>query len=108
MQVIDYIKSERNILDKLQHDGIARLMFTFQDADSLYMGLEYCPGGELYEQLQLKKKMGLSDAQHYAAEIVDILEYLRCVAKWCYACGCVACPCLRDVQNPAVAAAVCV
>ena len=41
------------------------------------MGLEYCPGGELYDQVQLKGKLPLSDAQQYTAEVVDILEHLR-------------------------------
>jgi 3-phosphoinositide dependent protein kinase-1 len=49
-----------------------------QDAESLYMGLEHCPNGELYEQLQARGPLPLSDAVQYAAEIVDILAYLRC------------------------------
>jgi 3-phosphoinositide dependent protein kinase-1 len=48
-----------------------------QDEHSLYMGLEYCPGGELYHQLQLRGKLSLSDAQQYTAHVVDILEQLR-------------------------------
>lgn len=43
--MVDYIRRERQILDTLQYDGIATLFFTFQDAYSLYMGLEYCPNG---------------------------------------------------------------
>jgi serine/threonine protein kinase len=42
---VDYIRRERQILDSLQYDGIAKLHFTFQDAYSLYLGLEYCPNG---------------------------------------------------------------
>lgn len=44
-RVVDYIRRERQILDSLQYDGIAKLHFTFQDAYSLYLGLEYCPNG---------------------------------------------------------------
>ena len=44
-RVVDYIRKERQILDALQYDGIAKLYFTFQDAYSLYLGLEYCPNG---------------------------------------------------------------
>ena len=34
-KMVEYIKSERSILDRLHHDGIAKLEFTFQDVDSL-------------------------------------------------------------------------
>ena len=34
-KVVEYIKNERNILDKLDDPGVARLHFTFQDADNL-------------------------------------------------------------------------
>ena len=44
-KVVDYIRKERVLLDALDHPGIARLFFTFQDAYSLYLGLEHCPNG---------------------------------------------------------------
>ena len=34
-KMIEYIKNERIILDKLDYEGIVKLAFTFQDADSL-------------------------------------------------------------------------
>jgi len=40
-----YIRAERALLDQLAHPGIVRLHFTFQDAASLYLGLELCPKG---------------------------------------------------------------
>lgn len=76
-KMVDYIINERNILDQLDYDGICKLHFTFQDAESLYMGMEQCPGGELYEQLQKRGTFSVEDTKFYAAEIVLILEYLR-------------------------------
>eukprot|EP00195_Chlamydomonas_chlamydogama_P005080 CAMPEP_0202904494 /NCGR_PEP_ID=MMETSP1392-20130828/29654_1 /ASSEMBLY_ACC=CAM_ASM_000868 /TAXON_ID=225041 /ORGANISM="Chlamydomonas chlamydogama, Strain SAG 11-48b" /LENGTH=338 /DNA_ID=CAMNT_0049592139 /DNA_START=42 /DNA_END=1055 /DNA_ORIENTATION=+ len=76
-KMVEYIKSERNIMDRLDNDGIVKLQFTFQDADSLYFGLEYCPGGDLYEQINKQGKLSLEDARFYAAEVVLILDYLR-------------------------------
>ncbi|KAI3751570.1 hypothetical protein L2E82_22660 [Cichorium intybus] len=43
-----YVKLERIVLDQLDHPGIVRLYFTFQDRDSLYMAFESCEGGELF------------------------------------------------------------
>lgn len=42
---IKYIKNERFLLDKINYEGISDLYFTFQDQDSLYLGLELCPNG---------------------------------------------------------------
>lgn len=39
------MKRERALLDRLSDGGIVQLHFTFQDALSLYMGLEHCPNG---------------------------------------------------------------
>ena len=45
--MLDYIRNERALLDALRGEPcVAELHFTFQDAYSLYMALEYCPGGE--------------------------------------------------------------
>lgn len=52
-------------------------LFPLQDAHSLYMGLEHCPGGELYEQLGVRGPLPLPDVVQYVAEVVDILGYLR-------------------------------
>ena len=41
------------------------------------MGLEYCPNGELYEQLEVRGPLAPRDAAQWAAEIVDVLGYLR-------------------------------
>lgn len=48
------------------------------------MGLEYCPNGELYQQLQERGPLPQADAAQYAAELVDILAYLRCDSSLTY------------------------
>lgn len=75
--MVEHIKQERNILDQCDYSGIARLYFTFQDDTSLYLGLELCSKGELYEQIRFAGQLPLSRVTFYAAEIVLILEYLR-------------------------------
>mmetsp|Transcript_29627 Transcript_29627/g.64665 ORF Transcript_29627/g.64665 Transcript_29627/m.64665 type:complete len:494 (-) Transcript_29627:208-1689(-) len=70
----EYIKNERNILDRLTYEGVVRLYFTFQDDTTLYMGLELCEDGELFTQIRRKGRMTLEDARFYAAEVVLILD----------------------------------
>ncbi|XP_062227304.1 3-phosphoinositide-dependent protein kinase 2-like [Phragmites australis] len=76
---ISYVKMERIVLDQLDHPGVIRLFFTFQDNYSLYMALESCEGGELFDQIIRKGRLSVDEARFYAAEIVDILEYLHSV-----------------------------
>lgn len=76
---ISYVKMERIVLDQLDHPGVIRLFFTFQDTYSLYMALESCEGGELFDQIIRKGRLSEDEARFYAAEIVDILEYLHSV-----------------------------
>uniref|UniRef100_A0A7S3R3C7 non-specific serine/threonine protein kinase n=1 Tax=Dunaliella tertiolecta TaxID=3047 RepID=A0A7S3R3C7_DUNTE len=76
-KMFEYVRNERNIMDALNHDSIVRLRFTFQDQSSLYFGCEYCPGGDLYEQIQKRGAFPLEDTKFYAAEVVQMLEYLK-------------------------------
>ncbi|GKU91614.1 hypothetical protein SLEP1_g5466 [Rubroshorea leprosula] len=72
-----YVKLERIVLDQLDHPGVVRLFFTFQDAFSLYMALESCEGGELFDQITRKGRLSEDEARFYAAEVVDALEYIH-------------------------------
>ncbi|CAN4115018.1 unnamed protein product [Withania somnifera] len=72
-----YVKLERIVLDQLDHPGIIRLFFTFQDTFSLYMALESCEGGELFDQITRKGRLSEDEARFYAAEVVDALEYIH-------------------------------
>ncbi|XP_019245913.1 PREDICTED: 3-phosphoinositide-dependent protein kinase 2-like isoform X1 [Nicotiana attenuata] len=72
-----YVKLERIVLDQLDHPGIVRLFFTFQDTFSLYMGLESCEGGELFDQITRKGRLSEEEARFYAAEVADALEYIH-------------------------------
>ena len=56
--------------------GVVKLRFTFQDCNALYLGMEPCEGGELFEQIRRRKPRGLPPAvaRFYAAEILDVVE----------------------------------
>ncbi|KAH0861583.1 hypothetical protein HID58_089844 [Brassica napus] len=61
-----YVKLERIVLDQLDHPGIIKLFFTFQDSFSLYMALESCEG-----------RLSEEEARFYSAQVVDALEYIH-------------------------------
>ncbi|CAN7069670.1 unnamed protein product [Brassica rapa subsp. trilocularis] len=72
-----YVKLERIVLDQLDHPGIIKLFFTFQDSFSLYMALESCEGGELFDQITRKGRLSEEEARFYSAQVVDALEYIH-------------------------------
>ncbi|KAL9262631.1 3-phosphoinositide-dependent protein kinase 1-like protein [Drosera capensis] len=72
------VKLERIVLDQLDHPGIVRLYFAFQDSFSLCnMALESCEGGELFDQITRKGRLSEEEARFYNAEVVDAREYLH-------------------------------
>lgn len=78
LKQIDHVRDERRILsDVAGHPFITELITTFSDHDSLYMLLDYVPGGELFSYLRRHRRFPEEWAQFYAAEIVLVLEYLH-------------------------------
>jgi len=72
------VRNERNVLAAVAgHPFITTLVASFQSLDSLYMVLDYCPGGEVFSYLRRARRFNEPTAQFYAAEIVLILEFLH-------------------------------
>ncbi|RDL37219.1 putative 3-phosphoinositide-dependent protein kinase 1 [Venustampulla echinocandica] len=75
---IKYVNIEKDTLNRLiEHPGIVRLYYTFQDASSLYYVLDIASGGEL---LGVLKKIGSFDEEctrFYGAQILDAIEHMH-------------------------------
>lgn len=72
------MRNERNVLGGVAgHPFITTMVASFQDSDTLYMLLEYCPGGEVFSYLRRARRFNEATSQFYAAEIVLILEFLH-------------------------------
>lgn len=72
------MRNERNILAAVAgHPFITTMITSFQDHDSLYMLLDYCPGGEVFSYLRRARRFNEPTSQFYAAEIVLVLEFLH-------------------------------
>ena len=48
---IKFIIAELNILKQIDHPYIINLNFTFQTPSNVYLGLDFCPGGDLSSHL---------------------------------------------------------
>ncbi|KAK8143838.1 serine/threonine protein kinase, AGC [Beauveria asiatica] len=78
LKQIDHVRHERAVLaDVAGHPFITNLIASFADADSLYMLLDYVPGGELFSYLRKFRRFDEPVARFYAAEIVLVLEFLH-------------------------------
>ncbi|UZP37698.1 hypothetical protein NXS19_005514 [Fusarium pseudograminearum] len=78
LKQVDHVRHERAILaDVAGHPFITTLIASFSDQDSLYMLLDYVPGGELFTYLRKLRRFEEPVARFYAAEIVLVLEYLH-------------------------------
>jgi 3-phosphoinositide dependent protein kinase-1 len=75
---IKYVNIEKDTLNRLiEHPGIVRLYYTFQDSSSLYYVLDIASGGEL---LGFLKKIGSFDEEctrFYGAQILDAIEHMH-------------------------------
>lgn len=48
---IDRFRQEIDLMKSLDHPNIVRLYETFEDASDIYLVMEYCAGGELFDRL---------------------------------------------------------
>eukprot|EP00644_Phytophthora_capsici_P008705 jgi/Phyca11/546301/estExt2_Genewise1Plus.C_PHYCAscaffold_200425 len=72
----EHIKTERLILEEIDHPFIARLRFSFQTKDKLYLVTDYCSGGELFHHMS-DDGFSYELSRFYAAELVLGLEHLH-------------------------------
>ena len=49
---VQYMKSERDILTRLQHPFIVQLHFAFQSESKLFLVMDFLGGGELFHLLR--------------------------------------------------------
>ncbi|OMJ76685.1 hypothetical protein SteCoe_23881 [Stentor coeruleus] len=71
---VKHVKAERDILAKASNPWIVELKYSFQDAEYLYLCMEYLPGGDLMTLLMKKDIFSENEAKFYAAEIVLAIE----------------------------------
>ncbi|GAB9467481.1 Agc protein kinase [Globisporangium polare] len=71
------ILSERDVLGGTYHHALVHLHWAFQTKTSLYLVMDYCPGGELSVHLHEAERFSEEVTTFYAAEIVLALEHLH-------------------------------
>lgn len=74
----NHVQTERNILVEINRNPfLIDFYYSFQTQKALCFILEYCPGGELFNLLQKRRKFSEEQARFYAAQMVLAIEYLH-------------------------------
>ena len=71
------IKNERDILSSMHHPFIININFSFQDKDTLFIGMDYLNGGDLRYHINKYKKFTEKQTKFFIGCIILSLEYLH-------------------------------
>ena len=74
---VNHIKTERKIMELIDHPFIVKLIYAFQTAHKLYMVMDYCPGGELFYHIQRVERFNEEAVKFYGAQLVLALDHLH-------------------------------
>ncbi|OJJ57065.1 hypothetical protein ASPSYDRAFT_59473 [Aspergillus sydowii CBS 593.65] len=78
LKQVEHVRNERRTLaDVSGHPFITTLVASFSDNQSLYMLLDYCPGGEIFSYLRRARRFNENTSKFYAAEITMTIEFLH-------------------------------
>eukprot|EP00250_Pteridium_aquilinum_P016323 c23048_g1_i1 orf=345-2033(-) len=67
---VEHVRAERNLLAEVDSECIVKLYYSFQDAEYLYLIMEYLPGGDMMTLLTRKDTLTEDEARFYIAESV--------------------------------------
>lgn len=79
---VEHTKTERRVLENIDHPFIVKLHYAFQTQKKLYFVLDYAAGGELFFHLSRMKKFPENTTRFYCAEITLALEVLHSYVRW--------------------------
>jgi len=77
MGQLQHIQNEVTILSRTRSAFLVQMKALFQDENSVYLLMEYIPGGELYSHLRRAKAFDISAYLFYTVEIASALQYLH-------------------------------
>jgi len=78
-QLIDQVEREIQVQRRLKHENVLRLYQHFEDADTVYLLLEYCAKGELYQLLRTQRGRRFTESvsRHFFVQLVKGLKYMH-------------------------------
>ncbi|KAL6523979.1 hypothetical protein OROMI_031074 [Orobanche minor] len=74
---VEHVRAERNLLAEVASHFIVKLYYSFQDAEYLYLIMEYLPGGDMMTLLMREDTLSESMAKFYIAQSVLAIESIH-------------------------------
>lgn len=74
---VQHTKTERNILQIIDHPYIVKLHYAFQNEGKLYLILDYLSGGELFFHLKNEGRFSENRTKFYVAQLALALQHLH-------------------------------
>ncbi|KAL2545040.1 AGC kinase family protein [Forsythia ovata] len=74
---VEHVRAERNLLAEVASHFIVKLYYSFQDAEHLYLIMEYLPGGDMMTLLMREDTLSESVAKFYIAQSVLAIESIH-------------------------------
>jgi len=73
----EMIETEVNILRRVHHKNVVALVEAFDTPDKLYLVMDLCTGGELFERIVAKGSYTEADASQLVKSILEAIQYLH-------------------------------
>ncbi|XP_047311396.1 serine/threonine-protein kinase 38-like [Impatiens glandulifera] len=74
---VEHVRSERNLLAEVVSHFIVKLYYSFQDAEYLYLVMEYLPGGDIMTLLIREETLTETVARFYVAQCCLAIESIH-------------------------------
>eukprot|EP01017_Pseudomicrothorax_dubius_P036462 TRINITY_DN5222_c0_g1_i6.p1 TRINITY_DN5222_c0_g1~~TRINITY_DN5222_c0_g1_i6.p1 ORF type:complete len:383 (-),score=64.43 TRINITY_DN5222_c0_g1_i6:718-1866(-) len=74
---LQYLQTERFLLEKVDHPFTVKLAYAFQTPDRLFFVMKFMRGGELLQHLAQSRRFDEERARFYAVEMILAIEYLH-------------------------------
>ncbi|XWS26658.1 hypothetical protein CRYUN_Cryun26dG0049200 [Craigia yunnanensis] len=74
---VEHVRAERNLLAEVASHFIVKLYYSFQDAEYLYLIMEYLPGGDMMTLLMREDTLTEIVARFYIAQSVLAIESIH-------------------------------
>ncbi|KAH9763136.1 AGC kinase family protein [Citrus sinensis] len=74
---VEHVRAERNLLAEVASHCIVKLYYSFQDAEYLYLIMEYLPGGDVMTLLMREETLTETVARFYIAQSVLAIESIH-------------------------------
>lgn len=71
------IYNEIECLKRLRHQNIARLYQVFETSTFIYLVLEHCSGGELFDYIVSKSKVSESESAQIIHDLMRVLDFIH-------------------------------